>query len=169
MTSPNIPTPQTALVYSGTGILGGTNVSEGVGTTRPFELVGAPWINAAQLAARMNAANLPGVVFRPVYFTPRQMEVKYQGRLCGGVQLHITDKHAFRSVKTGLTLLYVINELSEGKFSFNKSATTAAPTIDIYTGDSNVRLGVPLAEIERQWDQEAARFKAMSQKYYLYK
>jgi uncharacterized protein YbbC (DUF1343 family) len=89
--------------------------------------------------------------------------------LCGGVQLHVIDKQAFRPVQTGLTLLYVINELSDGKFSFNKSATAAAPTIDIYTGDSNVRLGVPLVEIERQWDQEAARFKAMSQKYYLYK
>lgn len=169
MTSPNIPTPDTALVYSGTGIFGGTNVSEGIGTTRPFELVGAPWINAAQLAERMNAVNLPGVVFRPVYFTPRQAEVKYQGRLCGGVQLHITDKQAFRPVQTGLTLLYVINELSGGKFSFNKSATAAAPTIDIYTGDTNVRMGVPLAEVERHWNQEAAKFKTLSQKYYLYK
>ena len=169
MTSPNIPTPDTTLVYSGTGILGGTNISEGVGTTRPFELVGAPWINAAQLAARMNAASLPGVAFRPVYFTPRQMEVKYQGRLCGGVQLHVTDKQAFRPVQTGLTLLYVISEMSEGKFSFNKSGSAAAPTIDIYTGDSNVRMGVPLADVLRQWEEASARFKVMSQKYYLYK
>lgn len=168
MTSPNVPTPDTALVYSGTGILGGTNVSEGIGTTRPFELVGAPWINAAELAERMNAVGLPGVFFRPVYFTPRQVDVKYQGRLCGGVQLHITDRRTFRPVRTGLTLLYVINEMSAGKFSFNQSGTAAAPTIDIYTGDSQVRLGASLADVLNQWDQAAARFKEMSKKYYLY-
>ncbi|WP_371365160.1 hypothetical protein SRRS_00570 [Sporomusa rhizae] len=168
MTSPNVPTPDTALVYSGTGIFGGTNVSEGIGTTRPFELVGAPWIDAAALAERMNAAKLPGVAFRPVYFTPRQPEVKYHGRLCGGVQLHITDRQAFRPVRTGLVLLYTINEMSGGKFSFNPSGTAAAPTIDIYTGNSRVRLGVPLTELLPQWDEAAARFKEMSKKYYLY-
>lgn len=168
MTSPNVPTPDTALVYSGTGIFGGTNVSEGVGTTRPFEFVGAPWLNAAELAERMNAAGLPGVAFRPVYFTPRQVDVKYQGRLCGGVQLHITDRQTFRPVRTGLTLLYTINDISGGKFSFNQSSTAAAPTIDIYTGNSQVRLGMPLDEVINQWDQAAARFKEMSKKYYLY-
>ena len=169
MTSPNIPTPDTALAYSGTGIFGGTNVSEGIGTTRPFELVGAPWINAAELAGHMNAAGLPGVMFRPVYFTPRQPDVKYQSRLCGGVQLHVTDKAAYQPVRTGLTLLYVINELSDGKFTFNQSATAATATIDIYTGDSNVREGAPLAEILRQWDDSARQFKELSRQYYLYK
>ena len=168
MTSPNIPTPDTALAYSGTGIFGGTNVSEGIGTTRPFELVGAPWINAAELAGHMNAAGLPGVMFRPVYFTPRQPDVKYQSRLCGGVQLHVTDKAAYQPVRTGLTLLYVINELSDGKFTFNQSATAATATIDIYTGDSNVRRGAPLAEILRQWDDSARQFKELSRQYYLY-
>ncbi|HWR42917.1 DUF1343 domain-containing protein [Sporomusa sp.] len=168
MTSPNIPTPDTALTYSGTGILGGTNISEGIGTTRPFELVGAPWIQADELARQMNATGLPGVVFRPVYFTPRQVDVKYQGRLCGGVQIHVTDRQAFRPVRTGLTLMYVINEMSEGKFSFNQSATDAAPTIDIYTGDSNVRGGAPLAEILRQWNDAAGQFKELSKQYYLY-
>ena len=168
MTSPNIPTPDTALAYSGTGIFGGTNVSEGIGTTRPFELVGAPWINAAELAGHMNAAGLPGVMFRPVYFTPRQPDVKYQGRLCGGVQLHVTDKAAYQPVRTGLTLLYAINELSDGKFTFNQSATAATATIDIYTGDSNVRRGAPLAEILRQWDESAGQFKELSRQYYLY-
>ncbi len=168
MTSPNIPTPDTALAYSGTGIFGGTNVSEGIGTTRPFELVGAPWINAAELAGHMNAAGLPGVMFRPVYFTPRQPDVKYQSQLCGGVQLHVTDKAAYQPVRTGLTLLYVINELSDGKFTFNQSATAATATIDIYTGDSNVRRGAPLAEILRQWDDRARQFKELSRQYYLY-
>ncbi|HWR08831.1 DUF1343 domain-containing protein [Sporomusa sp.] len=168
MTSPNIPTPDTALLYSGTGILGGTNISEGIGTTRPFELVGAPWINAAELVGHMNAAGLPGVMFRPVYFTPRQPDVKYQGQLCGGVQIHVTDTPAFRPVRTGLTLLYVISEMSGGKFSFNQSATAATATIDIYTGDSNVRWGAPLAEILQQWDEAAGRFKELSRQYYLY-
>lgn len=168
MTSPNIPTPDTALLYSGTGIFGGTNVSEGVGTTRPFELVGAPWINASELAGRMNAAGLPGVAFRPVYFTPRQTAVKYQGRLCGGVQLHVTDREAFRPVRTGLSLMYTIKEMSDGKFAFNKSATAATATIDIYTGDSNVRQGAPLEHILEQWDEAAAQFKELSRQYYLY-
>ncbi|WP_425059493.1 hypothetical protein SCACP_00860 [Sporomusa carbonis] len=168
MTSPNIPTPDTALVYSGTGMLGGTNVSEGIGTTRPFELVGAPWIDANALAERMNAAGLPGAVFRPVYFTPRQVDVKYQGQLCGGVQIHVTDRQTFRAVRTGLTLMYVISEMSSGKFSFNQSGSAAAPMIDLYTGDSNVRWGVPLAELLSRWDEAAARFKEMSKQYYLY-
>ena len=71
MTSPNIPTPDTAMVYPGTGMLGGTNVSEGAGTTRPFELVGAPWLDADELSEKMTALQLPGVIFRPAYFTPR--------------------------------------------------------------------------------------------------
>lgn len=168
MTSPNVPTPDTALVYSGTGIFGGTNISEGVGTTRPFELVGAPWINAAELAQRMNAAGLPGVAFRPVYFTPRQAEVKYTGRLCGGVQLHVTDRQAFLPVRTGLTLLYVIKDMSGGKFAFTLPSTAATATIDLYTGDSRVRNEVPVAEILHDWDEAAARFKALSKQYYLY-
>jgi uncharacterized protein YbbC (DUF1343 family) len=103
-----------------------------------------------------------------VYFTPRQPDVKYQGQLCGGVQIHVTDTPAFRPVRTGLTLLYVISEMSGGKFSFNQSATAATATIDIYTGDSNVRWGAPLAEILQQWDEAAGRFKELSRQYYLY-
>ena len=72
-------------------------------------------------------------------------------------------------MQTGLTLLYVISEMSNGKFSFNNSGTAAAPTIDIYTGDSNVRMGVPLSEVLHQWAEAAAQFKVMSKKYYLYK
>ena len=165
MPSPNIPTPETALLYNATGIFGGTNVSEGVGTTRPFEYVGAPWIDPFAFAARMNALNLPGVYFRPAYFTPAFF--RYQGQVCGGVQIHVTDRRAFRPVRTGLSLLYTVRRLSGDKFQFTPGRPR--PNIDLVTGCSYIREGsLSLEEVISRWDREAAKFKEMSQKYYLY-
>ncbi|SDD58164.1 exo-beta-N-acetylmuramidase NamZ family protein [Sporomusa acidovorans] len=166
MTSPNIPTPDTALVYPGTGIFGGTNISEGVGTTRPFDFVGAPWLDAENLANRMNAMKLPGVVFRPAHYLPRFGN--FAGETCNGVQLHITDRKAFRPVRTGLSLLFTVQELSDGQFAYNFNGK-GAPMIDLITGDDGLRLGrQTLAELLADWDQEAKQFKEMSKAYYLY-
>lgn len=166
MTSPNIPTPDTALVYPGTGLFGGTNVSEGVGTTRPFEFVAAPWLDAEALAARMNAAKLPGVVFRPAGYIPRFGN--FTGEICNGVQLHIVDRKAFRPVRTAMTLLYVIQELGGDQFAF-RFAGKGTPMIDLTTGDSSLRLGrYTLDELLAQWDQEARQFKEKAKEYYLY-
>jgi uncharacterized protein YbbC (DUF1343 family) len=165
MTSPNIPTPDTALTYPATGIFGGTSISEGVGTTRPFDFVGAPGMNAEAFADSMNALKLPGVVFRPAYFRPQFGQ--YVGKECGGVQLHITDRRAFRPVRTGVTLLYTIQETNPD-FSYNLKGK-GIPTIDLVTGDNSVRLGrYGLGELLAEWDKEAATFKMLAQKYYLY-
>ncbi|MCC5465315.1 exo-beta-N-acetylmuramidase NamZ family protein [Pelosinus baikalensis] len=166
MTSPNIPTPDTALVYPGTGILGGTNISEGVGTTRPFEFVGAPWLDAYELAEKMTALQLPGVIFRPAYFTPNFG--LYQNEACAGVQLHVIDKRTFLPVKTGISLLYTIQEMSGDKFSFTRNGKNES-SIDLVTGDDSVRKGTySLNELYSLWEKEMDQFKTMSKKYYLY-
>ena len=103
MPSPNMPTPDTALVYPGMCLLEATNLSEGRGTTRPFELFGAPWIDAEAFAHDMNALRLPGVYFREAYFQPTFH--KFAGELCGGAQLHVTDRAAFRPFLTAVESL----------------------------------------------------------------
>ncbi|HEY3424911.1 MAG TPA: DUF1343 domain-containing protein [Negativicutes bacterium] len=166
MTSPNIPTPDTALVYPATGIFGSTNVSEGVGTTRPFDFVGAPWLDAEVLARDMNALKLPGVIFRPAYYVPRFGS--YAGESCSGVQLHIIDRRAFRPVKTGLSLLYTVQQISGDQFSY-KANGKGIPMIDLITGDNELRLGrVTLPELLDEWDTQAKQFQVMSKAYYIY-
>jgi len=108
--SPNMPTVDTAVVYPGQCLLEGTNLSEGRGTTRPFELFGAPWLDAAGLAQKLNAEALPGVVFRPAGFKPTFQ--KHAGRECGGVQLHVTRRDLFQPVRTSLMLLAILRKLS---------------------------------------------------------
>lgn len=167
MTSPNIPTPDTALVYPATGIFGGTNISEGVGTTRPFDFVGAPWLDAESLANHMNAMKLPGVVFRPAHYIPRFGN--FSGETCNGVQLHITDRKAFRPVRTGLSLLYAAQELNDGQFAYNFNGK-GTPMIDLITGDDALRLGrYSLTEVLSEWEQEAKQFREMSKAYYIYR
>ena len=104
--SPNIPTPEAALCYLGTCIFEGTNLSEGRGTTLPFQLVGAPFLDATALARTLNALRLPGLLFRPAHFTPTFS--KFAGELCHGVQLHITDPHAARPFEAGIRLFEAI-------------------------------------------------------------
>ncbi|MFN2509491.1 MAG: exo-beta-N-acetylmuramidase NamZ domain-containing protein [Chthoniobacterales bacterium] len=103
MPSPNIPTLDTATVYPGMCLLEGTNVSEGRGTTRPFEIFGAPFIDAERLAEELNAAGLAGVYFRENYFQPTFH--KFASELCGGAQMHITNRETFRPFETGLTII----------------------------------------------------------------
>lgn len=107
--SPNIPTLRSCLAYTATCLIEGTNVSEGRGTAQPFELIGAPWVEPAALAARLNERNLPGVRFRPAWFRPTAS--KHAGHTCGGVQLHIVDPPAFEGVRTGLHLLAALRSL----------------------------------------------------------
>ena len=114
--SPNMPTLDTALVYPGQCLLEGTNLSEGRGTTRPFELCGAPWLDAASLVRRMNEEKLAGVRFRAAWFRPTFQ--KHAGQDCGGVQLHITDREAFQPVRTSLALLAAMREMSGSHFAW---------------------------------------------------
>src|SRR5262249_56944874 len=103
MPSPNMPTLDTAIVYPGTVLFEGTMLSEGRGTTRPFELIGAPWLDGDQLAARMNGIRLPGAHFRAIGFEPTFQ--KHARVLCGGCQIHVTSRGDFEPGKTGGSLL----------------------------------------------------------------
>lgn len=114
--SPNLPTIDGAELYIGTCVFEGTNVSEGRGTTIPFEIVGAPWMKSYEVAEAMTARNLPGVKFRAGCFTP--IFSKYQGEMCYAVQLHLTDRRAFRSFETGLYLLETIRDMHPEHFEY---------------------------------------------------
>ncbi len=115
--SPNMPTLDTATVYPGLVALEGTNLSEGRGTTRPFELFGAPWIDGNELASKLNALALPGARFREAWFTPSFS--KFQGELCGGCQIHVIDRNAFRSVAAVLQIIKTVREMYPDKFAFH--------------------------------------------------
>ena len=115
--SPNMPTLDTATVYPGLVAIEGTNLSEGRGTTRPFELFGAPWIDANELTKALNVLALPGVRFREAWFTPRFS--KFTGELCGGCQVHVTDRKAFRSIATVLHVVKTVRDMYPAKFAFH--------------------------------------------------
>lgn len=117
--SPNLPTLDSATVYPGQVIIEGTNLSEGRGTTKPFEFFGAPWIDGYVLAQKLNALKLPGVKFREVYFTPTFS--KFSGEQCGGCQLHVTDRNQYRSVTTTLHILAEIKKLYGDKLELHAS------------------------------------------------
>jgi uncharacterized protein YbbC (DUF1343 family) len=171
--SPNMPTVETAYVYPGQCLIEGTNLSEGRGTTRPFELCGAPWIDAAALADRLRAEVLPGVAFRPAWFRPTFH--KFAGRDCGGVQLHVTDRAAFRAVRTGLAVLAALRDLSGERFAWRTEPyefVADRPAIDLLFGSSRERLalevGRPAAEIARAWEAEEDDFRRRRSEVLLY-
>lgn len=167
MTSPNIPTPDSARAYCATALFGGSNVSEGIGTTRPFELVGAPWLDGRKLAERLNAYQLPGVFFRPVQFTPQWG--KYQGRICRGVQIHVLDRRAFEPVAVGLYLLQEIRALGGTQFKWNAPKAGERWMIDLYEGGSELRQGrTGAAQLLTEWRRQATDFQQRAQKYRLY-
>lgn len=114
--SPNTPTLDMSMLYPGTCLVEGTNLSEGRGTTKPFEVIGAPFIDGQILASAFNQRNIPGVLARPTSFTPFYQ--KYKNQLCGGVQLHIEDRHLLNSVVTGILLLEIVASLYPDAFSF---------------------------------------------------
>ncbi|MEU8221162.1 DUF1343 domain-containing protein [Kribbella sp. NPDC048915] len=127
--SPNMPTPDTALVYPGTGLFEGTNLSEGRGTTRPFETIGAPYVDDRLLSA-LRACELPGVIFRRTWFEP--VFSKYAGDTVSGVQLHVVDREAFEPVRTALVMLGVLNELYPDDFAL-------LPSLDKLWGSDSLR------------------------------
>ena len=141
--SPNMPSPATALVYAGTCLIEATEVSEGRGTARPFEQVGAPWIDPVGLAGRLGARALPGVRFVPLYFRPQFH--KHGGELCGGVALAVTDAGAFRPYRTGVELLAALRASSPGDFAWRRRPyefVADRPAIDLLTGGDRCRLAI---------------------------
>ncbi|MBW7458598.1 exo-beta-N-acetylmuramidase NamZ domain-containing protein [Paenibacillus sepulcri] len=165
--SMGIPRFETALLYSGTCLFEGTNISEGRGTTFPFEIIGAPFINALQLADEMNRMKLPGVLFRPVYFKPTAS--KYKDELCGGIQLHVTDARTIQAVKTGVTLMYTIRRFYE-PFSFLPPIReNARPFIDLLCGDNLYRGdSVDLSSMLEKFQAESRDFANLKRNYHLY-
>jgi len=166
-TSVNIPRFDTALLYPGTCLFEGTNISEGRGTTFPFEMIGAPFLDAEKLAFVMNSKQLAGVHFRPAYFRPSFS--KHAGELCRGVQLHILDRKAIQSVHIGLELLFAVKEQTE-EFSFLPPIKEGSrPFIDLLTGDSIIRQHSGSAkELHEQFMAESEQFASMKQEYHLY-
>ncbi len=162
--SPNMPTLETALVYPGQCLIEGTNLSEGRGTTRPFELCGAPWLDAAKLARRMNDEKLPGVRFRAAWFRPTFQ--KHAGQDCGGVQLHVTDRTAFQSVRTSVALLAAMREMSGDKFAWRTEPYEFVKdpiAIDLLFGSARERTalegGKPWRELTADWPKEEEAFR----------
>ncbi|MFF6871598.1 exo-beta-N-acetylmuramidase NamZ domain-containing protein [Streptomyces sp. NPDC085463] len=162
--SPNMPTPETALVYSGTCLFEGTNLSEGRGTTRPFELLGAEGIDR-RWAEAANALGLPGVRFREAYFAPTFS--KFQGRTVGGVQLHVHDRESFDPVRTGIGLLVTARR------SWSGFAWRPDHWIDKLTGSTRVRTlidaGADTDEVVGAWQTDLKAFRAVRKEYLLYR
>lgn len=169
--SPNMPTRDTALVYLGTALLEGTNVSEGRGTTRPFETIGAPFVDARQLADALNALDLPGVRFRPTAFTPSFS--KHEGKACGGVQVHVIDREAFQPFRTGLAVVKALHDLYPDAFRFQSDAPGAtAGFFDKLAGNAWLRQAIErgdtLEAMQARWQPELRRFEAVRARYLLY-
>ncbi len=173
MPSPNLPTPDSCAVYPGMVLLEGTNLSEGRGTTRPFELFGAPWLDPDALVARLDRARLPGVTFRPCHFEPTFQ--KHAGRLCGGAQLHVTDAGAFEPVRAAVEILVAVRGLAPHDFRWREPPyeyeETLAP-IDILWGSATLREGVDAgaaaAEILDGVDAELEDFGTSVERHLLY-
>jgi uncharacterized protein YbbC (DUF1343 family) len=171
--SPNMPTLDTAFVYPGQCLLEGTNLSEGRGTTRPFELCGGPAVDARKLCRRLQEEGWPGVTFRPAWFRPTFQ--KHAGRTCGGLQLHVTDREAFRPVRTGLAVLAALRDSSGEAFAWRREPyefVADKPAIDLLFGSDRERLalegGATAGEICRAWEAEEEAFRQRRKPYLLY-
>ena len=171
--SPNLPTLDSAIVYPGMVLLEGTLLSEGRGTTRPFELAGAPGIDPDALAARLNALGLPGVHIRPATFEPTFQ--KHAGAVCGGCQLHVTGRRAFRPVMTAVAVIAAGRDALGEAFRWRKPPyeyETARMPIDILAGSDALRRdidqGRPLEAMAADWDDAVASFAPIRERYLLY-
>jgi uncharacterized protein YbbC (DUF1343 family) len=171
--SPNIPTLDTAIVYPGTVLFEGTMLSEGRGTTRPFELVGAPWIDAERFARAMNDLRLPGVRFRPAVFEPTFQ--KHAKQACGGCQIHVTDREAFKPVMTGVALIQMFRRLDPAKFAWRQPPYEYEHEklpIDILAGSDALRRqiesGLSPQAIADTWRADEDAFRRLREPYLLY-
>ncbi|MBM3281066.1 MAG: DUF1343 domain-containing protein [Candidatus Handelsmanbacteria bacterium] len=167
--SPNIPSADTAEVYPGMCFFEGTNVAEGRGTPKPFEQVGAPYIEGHVLADALNALELPGVLFRPVYFQPSA--AKYAGQVCQGVQVHVVDRRVFRPLRAGLEAVAMVRKLWPDEFAW-RVPQGGIHNFDLLAGTDQVRLaldrGVPVAELEEGWAEGLRAFGRRREPYLLY-
>ena len=173
MPSPNIPTLDSALAFPGTVQIEGTNASEGRGTTRPFELVGAPWIQAEAFAAALNKRELPGVYFRPVVFEPTFQ--KHARVACGGCQIHVVDRHAFKPVLCGLTIIEQMRAADPGAFAWKRPPYEYEhdkEPIDVIAGSPSFRQSIDAGEraehIAARWASSVQDFRKLQKAFLLY-
>ncbi|MBI2832973.1 MAG: DUF1343 domain-containing protein [Acidobacteria bacterium] len=173
MPSPNLPTLDSAIVYPGGVLFEGTNLSEGRGTTRPFELVGAPWIDAERLADRLNASGSPAVHFRPAYFEPTFQ--KHAKQLCGGCQIHVLDRARFRPVRTAIVLVDAFRQAAPDRFGWRPPPYEYEfdkQPIDILYGSNALRrdieAGASPDAIAESWSEGEAAFTRLRESYLLY-
>ncbi|MDR4251674.1 exo-beta-N-acetylmuramidase NamZ family protein [Bacillus pumilus] len=163
--SPNMPTVDSTFVYPATGLIEGTNVSEGRGTTKPFELIGAPYINSSELADYLNQLKLKGVQFRPVSFTPTFS--KHAGKLSHGVQLYVTDRSSFEAVKTGLSIIKAIHDLYPKDFQFLQTGS-----FDKLIGNGwikeEINQGTSVKHIMKRYHHDLKSFEKKRKKYLIY-
>jgi len=171
--SPNIPTLDTAIVYPGTVLFEGTQLSEGRGTTRPFELLGAPWIHAERFAIALNARSVPGVHFRPAVFEPTFQ--KHARTTCGGCQVHVTDRRAFRPCATAAALLLEFHRQDPEHFKWRQPPYEYEHDklpIDILAGSPDFRQQIEadasLSEIVDSWREDTEVFRGVRQAFLLY-
>lgn len=167
--SPNLPTVNSLTAYTATCILEATTLSEGRGTTLPFEMIGAPWVDGNVLADELNSRGLPGVIFRATGFTPSFS--KHQGALCGGVQLHITDRDAFGPVSTGVHIVHALRNMPESQFEWTSGPALGMNHGRLY-GSMELRemiaRGGSAEEIIASWQPDLDVFIERARAYYLY-
>lgn len=173
MPSPNMPTLDSAIVFPGAVLFEGTNISEGRGTTRTFELIGAPWIDGERLAEAMNRRNLPGVHFRPVFFEPTFQ--KHAQKTCGGCQIHVLDRASFQPVASGVTLMEEFRRQDPGRFGWKPPPYEYEHerlAIDLLFGSDALRQGLEAGrsadQISASWDADVRAFQPTRERYLLY-
>jgi uncharacterized protein YbbC (DUF1343 family) len=171
--SPNLPTLEAAMVYPGQVLLEGTNLSEGRGTTRPFELFGAPFLEPGRILDFLKRIELPGVILRTACFEPTFH--KWAGELCRGFQLHVTDRRPFKPYYTTLCLLAAIRQLYPDRFAWRQPPyeyETERLPFDLLTGDDLIRRGLEngltVAEMESAWQEDLERFLEVRREFLLY-
>lgn len=169
--SPNLPSLSALSVYPGTCLIEGTNLSEGRGTTRPFEYIGAPWIDGEQLARDLNVMDLHGARFRPVYFVPTFS--KYAGELCSGVQLYVFDRERFRAVSTALHMIAHVKASYPEQFAWRAPWSDGGHRpIDLLAGGSQIRehldAGSPVSELVASWQEALEGYDQLRSRYQLY-
>lgn len=167
--SPNLPTLDSTTLYPGTCLIEGANVSEGRGTTRPFEYIGAPWLDPFQFADELTRRNLPGVAFRPAYFTPTFS--KYAGEPCGGVQIYVTDRDALKPVELGIHLLHACLTLEPSSFAWRYRDNGDA-VIDMLLGSDSPRndldAGQSPAAVMAGWNLDVEAFRQRRKPFLIY-
>ncbi|WP_409294226.1 exo-beta-N-acetylmuramidase NamZ domain-containing protein [Peribacillus sp. SCS-26] len=169
--SPNMPTLETAVVYPGAALIEGTNISEGRGTTKPFELIGAPFINGDSLAEKLNALDLPGVQFRSASFIPTFS--KHMNVLSHGIQIHVTNMDAYKPFETGVHIVKTIHDMYPDQFQFRAPNSAGISFFDNLTGTGAIRQGIEegktVEQMQNNWKQGLDEFKKLRKQYLLYK